>query len=140
MTIRCGDVSEIDFDRLRLQDEIQLTVCATNARTARRRVFTNQDLSVDALLASACLPQLFRAVEIDGEPYWDGALTGNPAVAPLLTKMPGFDIIIVRVDPVNRPEAPRSVRDIYNRSVEISHNATGFWLELGALCGRVAFR
>ena len=125
-------LTEIDFDRLRLQDEIQLTVCATNARTARRRVFTNQDLSVDALLASACLPQLFRAVEIDGEPYWDGALTGNPAVAPLLTKMPGCDLIIVRVDPVNRPEAPRSVRDIYNRSVEISHNAT-FWLELGAL-------
>ena len=107
-------------------------MCATNARTARRRVFTNHDLSVDALLASACLPQLFRAVEIDGEPYWDGALTGNPAVAPLLTKMPGCDLIIVRVDPVNRPEAPRSVRDIYNRSVEISHNAT-FWLELGAL-------
>ena len=71
-------LTEIDFDRLRLQDEIQLTVCATNARTARRRVFTNHDLSVDALLASACLPQLFRAVEIDGEPYWDGALTGNP--------------------------------------------------------------
>ena len=122
----------IDVDRLRLQKEIQLTVCATNARTARRRVFTNQDLSVDALLASACLPQLFRAVEIDGEPYWDGALTGNPAVAPLLTKMPDCDLIVVRVDPVNRPDAPRSVRDIYNRTVEISHNAT-FWLELGAL-------
>jgi NTE family protein len=62
----------IDFDRLRSQQDIQLTVCATNARTARRRVFTNQDVSIDALLASACLPQLFRAVEIDGEPYWDG--------------------------------------------------------------------
>jgi hypothetical protein len=67
----------IDFDRLRLQEEIQLTVSATNARTARRRIFTNRDISVDALLASACLPQLFRAVEIDGEPYWDGTLTGN---------------------------------------------------------------
>ena len=135
-TLRTHDeprgVASQSWLRLRSQDEIQLTVCATNARTARRRVFTNHDLSVDALLASACLPQLFRAVEIDGEPYWDGALTGNPAVAPLLTKMPGCDLIIVRVDPVNRPEAPRSVRDIYNRSVEISHNAT-FWLELGAL-------
>ena len=80
----------IDFDRLRLQEEIQLTVCATNARTARRHVFTNRDISVDALLASACLPQLFRAVEIDGEPYWDGALTGNPALGPLLTKMHGL--------------------------------------------------
>jgi len=122
----------IDFDRLRSQKEIQLTVCATNARTARRRVFTDNDLSVEALLASACLPQLFRAVDIDGEPYWDGALTGNPALGPLLTKRPDGDLIIVRVDPVNRPEAPRSQRDILNRTVEISHNST-FWLELGAI-------
>ena len=99
----------IDFHRLRSQKEIQLTVCATNARTARRRVFTNQDVSVEALLASACLPQLFPAVEIDGEPYWDGALTGNPALGPLLTKLPDCDLIIVRVDPVNRPELPRCV-------------------------------
>ena len=122
----------IDFDRLRLQEEIQLTVSATNARTARRRVFTNQDVSVDALLASACLPQFFPAVEIEGEPYWDGGFTGNPAFAPLLTKMPDCDLIIVRVDPLNRLEAPRSLPDILNRTVEISHNST-FWLELGAL-------
>ena len=122
----------IDFDRLRLQEEIQLTVSATNARTARRRIFTNRDISVDALLASACLPQLFRAVEIDGEPYWDGTLTGNPALGPLLTKIQDCDLIIVRVDPVNRPEAPRTVRDIFNRTVEISHNST-FWLEMGAI-------
>jgi len=127
----------IDFDRLHSQKEIQLTVCATNARTAIRRIFTNQDITVDALLASACLPQLYRAVEIDGEPYWDGALTGNPALAPLLTRMSDCDLIIVRVDPVNRPAAPRSLNDILNRTVEISHNAT-FWLELGALA--VIFR
>jgi NTE family protein len=76
----------IDFDRLHSQQYIQFTVSATNARTARRRVFTNQDVSVDALLASACLPQFFRAVEIDGEPYWDGTLTGNPAFGPLLPR------------------------------------------------------
>jgi NTE family protein len=70
----------IDFNRLRLEEEIQLTVCATNPRTAKRRVFTNQDVSIDALLASACLPHLFPAVEIDGEPYWDGGFTGNPAL------------------------------------------------------------
>lgn len=122
----------IDFDRLQSQQEIQLTVCATNARTARRRVFTGQEVSVDALLASACLPQLFRAVDIDGQPYWDGALTGNPALGPLLTKRPDCDLIIVRVDPVNRPETPRSLRDISNRTVEISHNST-FWLEIGAI-------
>jgi NTE family protein len=127
----------IDFDRLHSQKEIQLTVCATNARTAIRRVFINQDITVDALLASACLPQLYRAVELDGEPYWDGALTGNPALAPLLTRMSDCDLIIVRVDPVNRPAAPRSLNDILNRTVEISHNST-FWLELGALA--VVFR
>ena len=128
----------IDFNRLRLQEEIQLTVCATNPRTAKRRVFTNQDVSVDALLASACLPQLFPAVQIDGEPYWDGGFTGNPALAPLLTKMPDCDLIIVRVDPIARPEAPRSLPDILSRAVEISHNST-FWLELGALAVLLRF-
>jgi NTE family protein len=122
----------IDFDRLRSQEEIQLIVSATNARTAQRRVFTNQDLSVDALLASACLPQLFRAVEIDGEPYWDGGWTGNPALVPLLRKMPDCDLIMVRVAPVSRPEVPRSLHDIFDRSTEIGFNST-FWLELGAL-------
>jgi predicted acylesterase/phospholipase RssA len=68
----------------------------------------------------------------EAQPYWDGSLTGNPAFGPLLTKKPDCDLIIVRVDPVNRPEAPRSVRDIFSRTVEISHNLT-FWLELGAI-------
>ena len=65
----------IDFDRLRAQDDIKVLVCATNVRTAARRVFDNADISVDAVLASACLPQMFPAVEIDGEPYWDGGYT-----------------------------------------------------------------
>src|SRR5262245_37359113 len=73
----------IDFDHLRAQDDVKIMVCATNARTATRRVFDNKDISVDAVLASACLPQMFPAVEIDGEPYWDGGYTGNPALAPL---------------------------------------------------------
>jgi NTE family protein len=122
----------IDFDRLRSQEEIQLTVCATNACNARRRTFTNQDISVDALLASACLPHLFPAVEIDGVPYWDGGSTGNPALMTLLTEMPNCDLIIVRIDPVNRPEAPRSLPDIVHRTAEISYNST-FWLELGSI-------
>src|SRR5262245_62367619 len=91
----------IDFDCLRSQQDIQLTVSATNARSARRRVFTNQDVSVDALLASACLPQFFRAVEIDGEPYWGGTLTGKPAFGSLLRKRSEWDLIVVRVCPVN---------------------------------------
>jgi NTE family protein len=122
----------IDFDRLRLQNEIRLTVCATNARTAIRRVFTHENVSIDAVLASACLPQLYRTVEIDGEPYWDGGLTGNPALGPLLTRVEDCDLIIIRVDPINRPEAPRTIQDVLNRTVEISNNST-FWLEIGAI-------
>ena len=122
----------IDFDRLRSQEDIQLVVCATNARTAQRRVFTNQDVSVDSLLASACLPQLYRTVEIDGEPYWDGGWTGNPALVPLIRKMPDCDLIMVRVDPVSRPDVPRSLHDIYERSTEIGFNST-LWLEIGVL-------
>jgi NTE family protein len=128
----------IDFDRLRTQDRIQLTVCATDVRTARRRVFTNEDLSVDALLASACLPQLFPAVEIDGEPYWDGGFTGNPALLRLIREMPECDLIIVRVDPIIRPETPRSKSDILDRTVEIGFN-TAFWLELSTLATVLRF-
>jgi len=122
----------IDFDRVRAQDDVQIVVCATNARKARRRIFTNADISVDAVLASACMPQMLPAVEIDGEPYWDGGFTGNPALTPLLNKMPKCDFIIVRIDPINRAEAPRTVQDIFDRIFEISFNAT-FWLELSAL-------
>lgn len=121
----------IDFDRLRSQEEIQLVVCATNARTAKRRVFTTQEISIDAVLASACLPQFFRAVEIDGEPYWDGGWTGNPALGPLVLKVPECDLIVVRIDPVIRAETPHSLRDIYERMIEISFNSA-LWLELTA--------
>jgi NTE family protein len=122
----------IDFDRLRAQEAVQLMVCATNVRTATRRVFTNANISVDAVLASACLPHLFQAVEIDGEAYWDGGYTGNPALAALVQKMPNCDLIIVRIDPIQREEVPRSMRDIQDRLIEISFNST-FWLELSAI-------
>jgi NTE family protein len=101
----------IDFEGLRSQEQVKIVVCATNARTARRRVFTNSDITIDALLASACLPQFFRIVEIDGEPYWDGGWSGNPALGPLALKVPECDLIIVRIDPINRAETPHSLRD-----------------------------
>jgi len=121
----------VDFEGLRKQDDIQVMVCATNVRTSRRRVFTNKDISVDAVLASACLPELFPAVEIDGEAYWDGGYTGNPAMGGLLRKMPKCDMIIVRIDPILRGEVPRTVRGIHYRVREIGFNST-FWLELAA--------
>jgi NTE family protein len=124
----------IDFDRLRAQEELQVMVCATNVHTAKRRVFANKDLSVDAVLASACLPQMFPAVEIDGEPYWDGGYTGNPAITALLRKLPKqkFDLIGVRIDPIARANTPRSVREIHDRVNEICFNST-IWLELSML-------
>ena len=127
-----GPLNElVDFDRLRKQDAIQVVVCATNVRTARRRIFTNKDISVDAVLASACLPELFPAVEIEGESYWDGGYTGNPAMTPLITKLPKCDLIIVRIDPILRGDTPRTVRGIHDRVLEISFNST-FWMELSA--------
>ncbi len=122
----------IDFDGLRAQETLQLMVCATNVRTATRRVFTNANISVDAVLASACLPHLFQAVEIDGEAYWDGGYTGNPALAALVQKIPKCDLIVVRIDPIRREGVPRSMRDIQDRLIEISFNST-FWLELSAI-------
>lgn len=122
----------VDFDRLRAAKDLKVVVCATNVLTARRRAFFNDDISADAVLASACLPQLFPAVEIDGEPYWDGGFTGNPAMGGLLRLLPGCDVIIVRIDPIIRAEVPRTPRDIHDRMTEISFNAT-FWLELSAM-------
>jgi NTE family protein len=122
----------IDFERLRTEKNFRVQVCATNVLTSRRRVFTNEDISVDAVLASACLPQLFPAVEVDGQPYWDGGFAGNPALTRLLYKLPKSDIIIVRIDPIIRVDVPRSPREIHDRVTEISFNST-FWLELSAL-------
>ena len=122
----------IDFDRLRAMKEPIVQVCATNVETARRRVFSNEELSVDAVLASATLPDLFPAVEIDGEHYWDGGLAGNPAMAGLIKVLPKCDFMIVRIDPVIRKEMPRTARDIHDRVTELSFNTT-FWLELSAI-------
>ncbi len=122
----------VDFDRLRKQTDIKIIVCATNVRTSRRRAFTNKDFTVDAVLASACLPEMFPAVEIDGEAYWDGGYTGNPAMVALLRMLPKSDMILVRIDPIMRGDVPRTVRGIHDRVLEISFNST-CWLELSVL-------
>lgn len=126
----------IDIDRLRNADLI-VQVCATNIRTAMRRVFSNEDISVDAVLASAALPDLFPPVEIEGEAYWDGGFTGNPPMVTLTRKLPKCDFIIVRVDPIMRHDLPTSARDIHDRVLELSFNAT-FWLELSVLGAMLA--
>lgn len=122
----------IDFDRLRAEKDLIVQVCATNVKTARRRVFANEDISTDAVLASATLPDLFPAVEIDGEDYWDGGFSGNPAMVGLLRKLPKCDLIIVRIDPIIRKEMPKTAREVHDRVTELAFNTT-YFMELSAL-------
>ncbi|WP_353190496.1 patatin-like phospholipase family protein [Pandoraea pnomenusa] len=113
----------IDFDGI-AACPIQLFITATNVRTGRGRVFRNAEMTADVLLASACLPMLYRAVEIDGEPYWDGGYAGNPTITPLVRETASCDTILVQVNPVERTDVPRSAREILNRVNEVSFNAT----------------
>ena len=112
----------IDFERL-ARAPIKLFVTATRVRTGRGRIFRNAEITADVLLASACLPTMFRAVEIDGEPYWDGGYAGNPTITPLVRETDARDTIVVQINPTERPEEPRSAADILNRLNEISFNA-----------------
>lgn len=128
----------IDFERLRTA-RIRLFVTATNVRTGRARVFRNANISIPALLASACLPQLFQAVEIDGEAYWDGGFAGNPTMYPLIAETASDDTILIPITPLERPDVPRRARDILDRVNEISFNtATLKELKMLALLRRVA--
>jgi NTE family protein len=86
-------------------------------------VFSGDELSLDALLASACLPQLFRPVLIDGEPYWDGGYSGNPAIWPLIYNTAALDIVLVKINPLVRPHTPESSDEIADRVNEITFNA-----------------
>lgn len=113
---------KIDFERLR-SSPIRLFITATNVRTGRGRVFRNADITPDVLLASACLPTLFQAIEIDGEPYWDGGYSGNPTMTPLVRELDSEDTILVPINPIERPGTPSSARDILNRLNEVSFNA-----------------
>src|SRR4051794_31729214 len=101
----------IDFKRL-ARGEIKLFVTATNVRTGQARVFRNSEITPDVLLASACLPTLFHAVDIEGEPYWDGGYSGNPTITPLVRECTSRDTILVQINPVERTDTPRAARDI----------------------------
>ena len=112
----------IDFGRL-ARSPIKLFVTATNVHTGRGRIFRNAEITADVLLASACLPTMFRAIEIDGEPYWDGGYAGNPTITPLVRESDAHDTILVQINPRERPETPRSAAEIVNRLNEISFNS-----------------
>ena len=93
-------------------------------RTGRGRIFRNAELTPDVLLASACLPTMFQAIEIDGEPYWDGGFAGNPTITPLVRESDAQDTILVQINPRERPGTPRTAAEILNRLNEVSFNAT----------------
>ncbi|MGU3496228.1 patatin-like phospholipase family protein [Xanthobacteraceae bacterium A53D] len=112
----------IDFALLK-SAPIQLFITATNVRTGRGRVFRNAEITPEVLMASACLPTLFQAVEIDGEPYWDGGYSGNPTITPLVRDLVSDDTILVPLNPVERPGVPRTAAEIMNRLNEVSFNA-----------------
>jgi NTE family protein len=128
----------VDFGRLADAKPL-LFITATNVRTGRGRVFRNAELSPEVLMASACLPTMFQAVEIDGEAYWDGGYAGNPTITPLVRECDSRDTIIVQINPIERPGTPSSAREIHDRLNEVSFNATLMKeLRMAALLRRVA--
>ncbi len=115
---------QIDFKRLRHHSPVKLFIATTQANSGKVRVFRNNELTVDTLLASACLPTLHRAVMIDGEPYWDGGYTANPAVFPLFYECDSRDILLVLLTPLKFKETPDTSEDIRSRILEIAFNST----------------
>ena len=116
-------IRHVDFNALRDQSPFKLFIAATEANSGKVRVFRETELSADVLLASACLPKIHRAVTIDGEPYWDGAYSANPAVYPLFHACRSCDILLVLLTPLKYEATPASVADITERALEISFSA-----------------
>ncbi len=114
----------VDFDELRKYSKKKLFICATNVKTNSAKVFHNEEITVDVLLASTCLPYLFQAVEIDGEFYWDGGYMGNPPMFPLIEETTVNDIVLVKINSVNIENLPFTARDIADRVNEISFNSS----------------
>ena len=114
----------IDFEKVRACNSVSLFIAATNVRTGKIKVFERPELTADHIMASACLPMVFQAVEIDGAPYWDGGYMGNPALFPLFYSAASDDVLLVQINPIEREETPRSAREIQNRLTEITFNAT----------------
>ena len=113
----------VDFDAIRNHAQMELFISATNVHSGRLRVFRREDITADVVMASAALPHVFRAVEIDGVPYWDGGFTGNPAILPLVSSN-ADDVLLVQIAPLRRDDTPTSARDILNRVNEISFSSS----------------
>ena len=116
-------VAQVDFDQLRKCSPFKLFVGATQVRTGKLRVFRESELTVEMLLASACLPKIHHSVEIDGEPYWDGGYSANPAVFPLFYDCDARDILLVLLSPLTRQGTPHTVEEIEARIAELAFSA-----------------
>jgi NTE family protein len=114
----------VDFERVRSCNKMGLYIAATHVRSGHLRIFRQAELSVDVVLASACLPMLFQAVEIEGEAYWDGGYAGNPSLLPLIEESPADDLLLVQINPSLREAVPTSARDIMDRINEVTFNAS----------------
>ena len=112
----------IDFEKVRSCRGVKIFITATNVWTGKVAVFREAELTADHVMASACLPTVFQAVEIEGQPYWDGGYVGNPALFPLFYETLCDDILLVQINPVERRETPRSAREIHDRLTEITFN------------------
>jgi len=114
----------IDFDMVRKCTAFKLYVSATNVETGKVKVFPRTALTADMVKASACLPTLYQAVEIDGVPYWDGGYMGNPALFPFHGQTGTDDIVVIQINPIERKGVPRTAQEIHNRMNEISFNGS----------------
>jgi NTE family protein len=110
----------VDFARLRATETPRLFIAATDVTTGRARIFRNPELSVEAVLASACLPQMHQAIEINGTPYWDGGFSANPPLVALVEACRARDVVLVQINPLLAERAPRTPREIRNRVAEIA--------------------
>lgn len=115
---------QIDFEKINHQSKIKLFICATNVRNGKIEIFKQPNLSVESILASACLPKLFQAVEINNEYYWDGGYIGNPAIFPLIYETDVYDVLILNIVPIERDLVPYDVIGIDTRIREVSFNSS----------------
>ena len=122
----------IDFERVRACEELAVFISATEVNSGRGKIFVRSEMDVQRLMASACLPTVFAAVQVDGNPFWDGSFTANPPLAPLVEAGGAQDLLVVQINPIERREAPRSMADISNRANEIAFN-TSFVREVNAM-------
>lgn len=114
----------VDFDRLRRESKVRLFTCAANVRSGRIRVFECREMCIEAVLASACLPFMFQAVEVDGEHYWDGGYLGNPPIFPLIYNCASRDVVLVMVNPIVIDEVPKTAQAIFDRINTLSFNSS----------------